>query len=234
MERSQEEQKRYDEMQTQWSFHILKDARVAKWIIYACLTNTIAAQMLQLLFKMVDNHPENTSEGKVQLCEQEIPQALKTFRESALFTLEFVKRNEACAEAILIFYRVKLIREQFAQPGQPVSSTDTDQSIRAKSAAQQLQDDDVVRSFSGLSDALQVSIADFHSTRIPDDPGASRAALNVHMGLDGSDDAGGDSLTIYPAPSSEQSHGEESPHRREKRSRETNEENSLNKQARSG
>ena len=164
MERSPEEQQRYDNQQTKWSFHILKDKRVARWIIYACGVDALAAAQLQLCFKFVE-HPENKSQDR--LAGQDIPIALQRFRDNEDFSYEFITGNGTCAEAILLFYRVKSIRTAFVQPGLPESSTDSDQSTRVQSARRQLQDEATVRGFDGLSDALQALVADFHSTRVP-------------------------------------------------------------------
>ena len=203
MERSPEEQQRYDNQQTKWSFHILKDKRVARWIIYACGVDALAAAQLQLFFKFVDQHPENKSQDR--LAGQDIPIALQRFRDNEDFSYEFITGNGTCAEAILLFYRVKSIRTAFVQPGLPESSTDSDQSTRVQSARRQLQDDATVRGFNGLSDALQALVADVHWTRVPGD-----ATLRSHIGLQqrpSNDDS--EESSIHPAPNSEHSHGEE-------------------------
>lgn len=126
---------------------------------------------------------------------------LQSFRESDKITLESM--SDYALECLYAFYRVKVVRQEFATPGQHVSSTDTDEETNAKNAAKALQDDTPATNFSGLPEALQALIASFTVTSVSAlETVRARLRLHEHSTEDES------TATNYPhsPSSSEKSH----------------------------
>ena len=192
----------YIAKQVKWAFHILKDERVAKYIIYACTTSKNALNQLILFLESVG----------ITLDGQELPEALKSFRMDDELTLDSISADSDAEELLYLFFRVKDIRTQFATPGADVSPTDTDEDKRARAAAVAVQDGEVVKNLDNLPRVLQAVVADFTSRHDPQDQNAAGASLRNHLGLETTTDDD-ESETSHAAPSSpscsEQGHGDE-------------------------
>ena len=173
LQRDEIEQKEWDAKQTVWGFQLLKDPRVAKYIIFACTQYEIANDQLFLFLKRFD----------IDCFNRGLSQMLKDFRENDEITLKSMSVTNL--EYLLQFFRIKAIREIFASPVQHVSSTDTDEEANGKNAAKALQEEVPAKSFDGLSEALQAVVVTYAS-RDDDDPPKKLASLNAlraRMGL---------------------------------------------------
>jgi hypothetical protein len=94
----------------------------------------------------------------------------------------------------------------FERPGDPASSTDTDERSRARAANVALAGEGVVTSFIALPDALQVLVADYTSLRDPGNP--DKAVADLDNSFVASDGPADDESTLYPTSSWSESHEE--------------------------
>jgi hypothetical protein len=150
MERDEAEEREYYAKQVVWAFNILKHKLTARHIVYACTTSKTALLLLTHFLQTVG----------ITLDKQELPQALVSFRNNPELTLEKIKKIEEAEDQLYLFYRVRVIRTEFVTPGQHISSTDTDESSRARDARLSLIGEEVVKNFDKLPAVLQALIAE--------------------------------------------------------------------------
>ena len=150
MQRTIDDQRAYEEMEQKWMFTVLKSEAVAQHVLVATASNISAAHLLQLVFKLAD-------------IDESLPLAegLKVFREATSITWEMYEGHEDKITSLLGLWRVKAVRDRFLQPGQHLSSTDTDESRRARDARWNLTDPRVVQNVVQSPNEIQELIASF-------------------------------------------------------------------------
>jgi hypothetical protein len=201
VERDEAEQQDREIMEVRWAFSILKDRKLAKYVIFACTEDINALLILQLFLL--------NSGIKLEEPTPTLPQALNEFRRSGDITLIRIMANTDWRNSLWNWYRVKIVRKVFKQPADHISSTDTDESSRGRAANVALVDEGVVTSFIALPAVLRLCIMDYTpaaallqaltSDDPPDDGSPARAAADPLLT---SDDHPDDLVSVTPKSSS--------------------------------
>mmetsp|Transcript_21271 Transcript_21271/g.50572 ORF Transcript_21271/g.50572 Transcript_21271/m.50572 type:complete len:120 (-) Transcript_21271:724-1083(-) len=114
MNRTEQDNNDYEEMQRKWMFDVLMEAKLAELIQDICSQDVVASMQLEFIFKLWEIPLVGT-----------LKERLEKFREGPTWTM--VESDPPKLEVLHFLWRVKAVRSRFVQPGQHLSSTDTDE-----------------------------------------------------------------------------------------------------------
>jgi len=154
--------------------------------IFACSRSGAAFTLLQALLKTCNIGID---------VQETLPHALKTFREDETITLDSIMEDEDKKDYIFFLYRVSEVKKHFIRPGQDLSSTDTDQSQRARHAARALENPKILQGYAGLPEILQEKVAYFTSRYNAENSGAAAEDPRKEWGTKNPES---DEPTIHP------------------------------------
>ena len=105
------EEANHENKHCKWMFDILKEPRLAEYILLACTQSNLLFYALYTFLGYV-----KIDDGLL------IPEALKIFRESESITLDSIIQDSDKKRALYTLWRTKVIRDNFVEPGLPGSS----------------------------------------------------------------------------------------------------------------
>mmetsp|Transcript_21270 Transcript_21270/g.50568 ORF Transcript_21270/g.50568 Transcript_21270/m.50568 type:complete len:259 (-) Transcript_21270:306-1082(-) len=132
MNRTEQDNNDYEEMQRKWMFDVLMEAKLAELIQDICSQDVVASMQLEFIFKLWEIPLVGT-----------LKERLEKFREGPTWTM--VESDPPKLEVLHFLWRVKAVRSRFVQPGQHLSSTDTDEKKKVPEALRRMQDPQLLK-----------------------------------------------------------------------------------------